>query len=885
MTDDNEQAGYFHEEHIREEVPGLVARHDHLVRALQETEDPAMRSDLAQELRRVSQQIAELTTPENDLSDFEPPQHRQQEQLQETQFQEPPLHQPNFHEPQPDEQPPPDQLDDQYYAPSSELRFNDPPQQGEPTSEDFDHETIYEDAQQLEDLDDHFSAITSAIEMPAAPVDDIHPAFATAPTPPPDGFAPPVEEPTPEPDHQAFAQHPQDSTPAAQHPPEHQPPENQPVDHQPEQPGLGQFQQPFDYGSTEASMQQTNPASLAGPPPSSLDPAPHPRQPIEQQGFATDPAPQRPIARPPVPFDPTSDKGPAAPIESEATASSLLGGNRSIQPSGMVLAVVGVCLVLLAGLLWFGGSDRSEGTAVESVDPASPTSAALPQDVGDVAAIVSNVRAVLTGLGLSSVVVDHRDGVIHVGGPVPSQADYDAAANAARAVSGGFPIDTSALVPMGAAADTPAPAPDASGRPEALQSELNRILAGNPLIFESGQASISALHQRVLNNVVSALSAYPGFSVTIAGYTDELGDDATNEGLSLARAESVKQYLIAQGLPAESFDVQARGEAGTTGSAGLAGLERRVEFEVNGGAPPADESVLRIAIVAPSASNDLAFTQSMVDAVNRLSGETSIELSVTDNTFVPDEAAAAVRSYAEQGFDLVIAHGSQFGASLIDIAPQFPETAFAWGTASDTFGLPNVYAYDAAAQQGGYLLGALASMVSGSKSLGVVGPIEVGDAALFVNGFQAGAKAQTPSANVLVTYTGSFSDTALATETAQAHIGAGADVLTGSAQMVVGAVSAAEQAGALWFGTQSNQTSLAPGSVVASQVYKWEVALRPIVQDLRAGRLSGTTYTADLANGGLVIEYNPGVPVAPEVTQRIDQLTAEIVNGSLVPPG
>ena len=577
-------------------------------------------------------------------------------------------------------------------------------------------------------------------------------------------------------------------------------------------------------------------------------------------------------------------KPQAAEAAKDSAGNSLMDQYQTIKPSGMVLAVVGVSLALMAGLLWFGGNDQPAETAVEAVEPASPTSL-LPQVSGtNVSAVLENVRVVLAGLGLSSVVVDHRDGVIHVGGPVPTQADYDAAASAATAVAEGFPVDTSALIAMAAEDQAPAPT-DGAGRPAALQSELNRILAGTPLIFSSGQASISELHQRILNNVVLALSAYPGFSLTIAGFTDELGDNSSNEGLSLARAESVRDYLVGQGLPAEAFEVQARGEDAATGSAGLAGLERRVEFVVNGAAEPvADQATLRVGIVAPSASNDLAFTQSMVDAVSLLSTETPIEVSVTDNTFVPEEAAAAVRSYAEQDFDLVIAHGSQFGASLIDIAPQFPETAFAWGTASDTFGLPNVYAYDAAAQQGGYLLGVVAAMMSANDVVGVVGPIEVGDAALYVNGFEAGAKAQKPGGGVLVSYTGSFSDIGLATETAQSHIAVGADVLTGSAQMVVGAVAAAEQAGALWFGTQSNQASLAPGSVVASQVYRWEVALRPIIEDIRAGTLQGTTYTADLANGGLVIEYNDAVPLSPEVRGRADQVFAEIVDGRIVPP-
>jgi basic membrane protein A len=174
-------------------------------------------------------------------------------------------------------------------------------------------------------------------------------------------------------------------------------------------------------------------------------------------------------------------------------------------------------------------------------------------------------------------------------------------------------------------------------------------------------------------------------------------------------------------------------------------------------------------------------------------------------------------------------------------------------------------------------------MISSNKVTGVVGPIDVGDAAQYVRGFQAGAAAQDPASNVLVSFTGSFSDITLASEAAQAHIDAGAEVLTGSAQMVVGAISTADQQGVKWFGTQANQASLAPNSVVASQVYRWDVALRPILDDVAAGSLSGTKHTANLANGGLVIEFNPGVVVAPEVLQRANEVTNAIVSGQIDP--
>jgi basic membrane lipoprotein Med (substrate-binding protein (PBP1-ABC) superfamily) len=293
----------------------------------------------------------------------------------------------------------------------------------------------------------------------------------------------------------------------------------------------------------------------------------------------------------------------------------------------------------------------------------------------------------------------------------------------------------------------------------------------------------------------------------------------------------------------------------------------------------------RVAVVMPSAINDLAFSQSMYDALIRIQtemgGPDKFEIVYSENMFVVDDAAAAIRDYATQGFNLVIAHGSQYGSSLQEIAPDFPETSFAWGTTADTFGQPNIFAYEAASQEGGYVNGVLAATLSTSNVIGVVGPIEVGDAKLYVDGFKAGVLATKPDAKVNVNYIGSFSDIALASEAATTHISAGADVLTGSAQMVVGAIGKAEEAKALWFGTQSNQSSLAPSIVVASQVYHWEVALKEIISLIQSGTLGGQSFKANLENGGEVIEFNPGYALPDDVKALAESTVKGIIDGTI----
>jgi basic membrane protein A len=294
----------------------------------------------------------------------------------------------------------------------------------------------------------------------------------------------------------------------------------------------------------------------------------------------------------------------------------------------------------------------------------------------------------------------------------------------------------------------------------------------------------------------------------------------------------------------------------------------------------------RIAVVMPSAISDMAFSQSMWGALiavqKEMGGESALVLKYSENMFKVPDAGAAVRDYASQGFDVVIAHGSQYGSSVQEIAKDFPDVTFAWGTDVNTFGLPNVYAYTAAAEQGGFVNGVLAARLTKSMKVGVTGPVEVGDAKTYIDGFLQGVQSVNPGLTISKTWTGSFSDVALMAAAAKTHIASGADILTGSSQSVVGSIGAAKDNGkVLWFGTQSDQAALAPKLVVASQVYDWTGMLKDIIAQHKKGVLGGVQYTLTLANGGLKVAYNPAYSLPAAVKAAGDAAIKGIAGGSI----
>ncbi len=301
----------------------------------------------------------------------------------------------------------------------------------------------------------------------------------------------------------------------------------------------------------------------------------------------------------------------------------------------------------------------------------------------------------------------------------------------------------------------------------------------------------------------------------------------------------------------------------------------------------AQDDAFRVAALMPSAINDLAFSQSMYDgllAVQAELGEEAFQFDVQDSTYIVDDAAVALRDWAASGdYHLLIAHGSQYGPIVEELAAEFPEVSFAWGTRQDTFGMDNVYSYAAASDEGGYFNGVLAAHLTESRVIGLVGPIEVGDGKLYADGFANGVASVDADIDVNIVFIGSFSDVPLATEAAETHIANGADILTGTAQMVVGPIAAALENDVLWFGSDSSQDELAGDIGVAFQIYKWDVLLLDMISKIGEGDLGGDYYVLTLENEGLVMEFDQDFELSEELQAVAEATIAGIVSGDITP--
>ncbi len=123
---------------------------------------------------------------------------------------------------------------------------------------------------------------------------------------------------------------------------------------------------------------------------------------------------------------------------------------------------------------------------------------------------------------------------------------------------------------------------------QAKHTDRGLVLTLGDVLFTSGQADLKMGATGNLNKLVAFLNRYPDRTVAIEGYTDSVGSEDYNQGLSERRAESVKSYLTGQGIGSMRLSASGKGKndpvAGNDSAAGRQ-QNRRVEVVISD--PPA----------------------------------------------------------------------------------------------------------------------------------------------------------------------------------------------------------------------------------------------------------------------------------------------------------
>jgi outer membrane protein OmpA-like peptidoglycan-associated protein len=118
-----------------------------------------------------------------------------------------------------------------------------------------------------------------------------------------------------------------------------------------------------------------------------------------------------------------------------------------------------------------------------------------------------------------------------------------------------------------------------------VTQQQDRLLVTFPgdVLFDSGSATLSAGAQQRLSSFAQTLNDYPDSQLVVRGHTDSTGSTSLNDRLSQERAESVRSYLIAQGVSGERVSASGMGAqypVASNDSAAGRQQNRRVEIEI-----------------------------------------------------------------------------------------------------------------------------------------------------------------------------------------------------------------------------------------------------------------------------------------------------------------
>src|SRR5213083_1750871 len=220
---------------------------------------------------------------------------------------------------------------------------------------------------------------------------------------------------------------------------------------------------------------------------------------------------------------------------------------------------------------------------------------------------------------------------------------------------------------------------------------------------------------------------------------------------------------------------------------------------------------------------DKSFNDAAYKGLERAQNELGIRFSTLETSEGSDREAQ-LRQLAEGDAKLVFGVGFLFTDDVRALAKEFPNQKFACVdytvNPNDTLP-PNLVALKFREEEGSFLVGALAALLSKTHKIGFVGGMEIPLIRKFQAGYVAGAKAADPNAQVMVKYAGTtgaaFKDPTKGKELALAEYHAGADIIFhASGSTGLGVFEAARDLDKLAIGVDSDQQDEAPGHILTS---------------------------------------------------------------------
>jgi basic membrane protein A and related proteins len=307
----------------------------------------------------------------------------------------------------------------------------------------------------------------------------------------------------------------------------------------------------------------------------------------------------------------------------------------------------------------------------------------------------------------------------------------------------------------------------------------------------------------------------------------------------------------------------------------------------------------QVAVLFPGTSNDGSWGQAWSQGATAAGKKYNVKVTLVGNLNTPDQYLAQASAFGSKGYNLIIIANGGVGNADLQAAHQFGKTKFVqapfeFATSAAQKARnepPNLGHIDAEQQQGAFLAGALAGLITKTNKVASVNGYAFPALTRQPEAFSLGARCVNSKVTFQQKYINSWDDTALAKAAAQAFISNGADVLfSATDQAAQGMFQAAEAAPRPTYVIPSyfDSHSQAPKVVLTSVLYNLQGVAENLIMLGKQGKIGDHFYKQytykNIGVGKLAPFYNLASAVSPAAKAGLAQITKGVLSGKVKIP-
>jgi len=309
-------------------------------------------------------------------------------------------------------------------------------------------------------------------------------------------------------------------------------------------------------------------------------------------------------------------------------------------------------------------------------------------------------------------------------------------------------------------------------------------------------------------------------------------------------------------------------------------------------AAPADPLRYRVGLVTDGGTvDDGSLNQSAYQGLQRAAEEFDLDFNVIE-TVQAGDFETNIATFINAGYDLIVTVGPLLGETTRAMAETYPDVSFVAVDVAYEAAPDNLAGLTFREDQMGFLAGALAGLISKSKTVGVVAGLDTTATRRLRSGYENGVLHVCPECIVLALAIDSSTDPARGRTAALSQIGEGADVIFGvGGPTGSGALLGATQQGVWAIGVDQDAyftafeegTASSADKLLSSAVKRADNAVYSVIKEAVLGGLStgARLFDASSAGVGLAPFHDAESAVSDEIKEKLAEVLRMLASGEL----